>query len=434
LSAGTYPIYLYADPTCLGAESFEDNNAFGPITVVVGVPVDVTIAGNAMGSYFLPVDNHMRVNYAGIDSGPVKVQSVGGTPIVAGLRELWSGASSFQLMGLPESLLTDTYVFPSYNNVTLDEQLRFGNVGTSPTTVTVTIGGVEMGSYVLQPSQQQRVNYVGVDSGPIVVHSSGGVPIISSLRDAWLSSVTGVESFAQMMGLPQTLVTDTYMFPSYNNVTLDEQLRFGNVGSSPTTVTVTIGGVEMGSYVLQPSQQQRVNYAGVDSGPVVIHSSGGVPIIAALRGAWLSSVIPVESWVQLMGFPSNQLSDAYAFPAYDNVTLDGQLRFGNVGSSPTTVTVTIGGVEMGSYVLQPNQQQRVNYAGVNSGPVEIRSSGGVPIIAALRDALIVNGTVESFTQMMGLPIGSPNSQLSDTYLLPSYNNVTLDEQLRFGVP
>jgi hypothetical protein len=29
-------------------------------------------------------------------------------------------------MGLPSSLLSDTYVFPAYNNVSLDEQLRFG--------------------------------------------------------------------------------------------------------------------------------------------------------------------------------------------------------------------------------------------------------------------------------------------------------------------
>jgi hypothetical protein len=34
LKAGSYNIYLYADPSCLGREeSFEDNNSFGPITV-----------------------------------------------------------------------------------------------------------------------------------------------------------------------------------------------------------------------------------------------------------------------------------------------------------------------------------------------------------------------------------------------------------------
>jgi hypothetical protein len=159
-------------------------------------------------------------------------------------------------------------------------------------------------------------------------------------------------------------------------------------------------------------------------------SDANVPIIAAIRSAWIAKGT-VQSWVQLMGLPASQLSNKYLFPAYDNVSLNGQLRFGNVGTADTTVTVTIGGDIRGSYLLHPNDQKRINYAGVNNGPVVVEGSdANVPIIAALRDALTVNGLVESFTQMMGLP----STQLSDTYLLPAYNNVTLDEQLRFGVP
>lgn len=101
------------------------------------------------------------------------------------------------------------------------------------------------------------------------------------------------------------------------------------------------------------------------------------------------------SFVQLMGLPQEQLSTNYNFPAYNNVTLDGQLRFGNVGNSATTVTVTIGGVVRGTYSLNPSELKRVNYAGLDSGPVTVSSSGAVPIIAALRDAYFVNGKVEN---------------------------------------
>ena len=45
-------------------------------------------------------------------------------------------------MGLPLEQLSDTYVFPGYNNVTLNDQLRIANVDTVPTSVTVTIGGI----------------------------------------------------------------------------------------------------------------------------------------------------------------------------------------------------------------------------------------------------------------------------------------------------
>ena len=46
-------------------------------------------------------------------------------------------------MGLPLEQLSDTYVFPGYNNVTLNEQLRISNVDTVETTVTVKIGGTQ---------------------------------------------------------------------------------------------------------------------------------------------------------------------------------------------------------------------------------------------------------------------------------------------------
>jgi hypothetical protein len=37
---------------------------------------------------------------------------------------------------------------------------------------------------------------------------------------------------------------------------------------------------------------------------------------------------------------------------------------------------------------------------------------------------------QSFVQLMGLPAG----HLSATYLFPAYNNATLNEQLRIGMP
>ncbi len=129
-------------------------------------------------------------------------------------------------MGLPVGQVSDTYVFPSYNNVTLDEQLRFGNVDTVDTTVTVTIGGVFRGCYLLHPSQAVRVNYAGVDSGPVVVQGTPGVKIIAAERNSWGDGAKW-SSFVQLMGLPSSLLSNSYVFPAYNNVTLDEQLRFG---------------------------------------------------------------------------------------------------------------------------------------------------------------------------------------------------------------
>jgi hypothetical protein len=80
--------------------------------------------------------------------------------------------------------------------------------------------------------------------------------------------------------------------------------------------------------------------------------------------------------------------------------------------------------------LRPNEVVRVSYAGVDSGPVVVMGTAGVNIISAIRDSWAVNGVARSFMQLMGLPAG----QLSTTYLFPAYNNVTLNEQLRIGMP
>ena len=296
--------------------------------------------------------------------------------------------------------------------------------GSAP--VEVWIGGLNEGNYLLGSGQSLRESYAGIDNGPLQVVSPNGTPIVAALRDLW-SDGTVNSSSIQVMGLPGGQLSDTYWFPAYNNVSLDDQVRFGNVGSAPTTVTVTIGGVVRGTYPLNPSESRRVSYS-LDSGPVKVQSSGGVKIIASLRDSWWDGS-KWSSYFQLMGLPGGQLSDTYLFPAYDNISLDGQLRFGNVGNAPTTVTVTIGGVVRGSYPLAPNQSQRVSYS-LDSGPVKVQSSGGVPIIVSLRDSWWDGSRWSSYAQLMGLPGG----QLSSTYLFPAYNNLSLDDQLRFGLP
>jgi hypothetical protein len=395
--------------------------------------IEVYLGGTLMGTYPVAQGAQQRVEYA-LDSGPVEIASTDGTPIIAALRDSWldnstsTWTSFVQMMGLPKEQLSDTYYFPSYNNVSLSGQLRFGNVDTVGTWVRVVIGGVERGRYFLDPSEQARVEY-DLDSGPVVIESeTAGVQIIAALRDAWWDG-TRWTSFSQMMGLPKESLSDSYYFPSYNNVSLSEQLRFGNVDTVGTWVRVVIGGVERGRYFLDPSEQQRVEYD-LDSGPVVIESeTAGVQIIAALRDAWHDGKT-WTSFVQMMGLPKEQLADTYYLPAYNNVSLSGQLRFGNVDTVGTWVRVVIGGLQRGRYFLDPSEQVRVEYA-LDSGPVVIESeTAGVQIIAVLRDAWYDGKRWTSFAQLMGLPA----NLLSDTYYFPSYNNVSLSGQLRFGVP
>jgi hypothetical protein len=396
--------------------------------------VSVSIADSLSYHYNILYQSSLGASFTGVNDGPVKVVSNNGTKIVPSERVAYSPdggttwTSHSELMGLPINQLHTSYTFPFYNNLDLNSQLRFGNVGTATTTVTVIIGGQFKGNFTLLPNASRRVSYAGLNAGPVVV-SSNGQPIIASLRVAY-NDGTAWTSFSEMMGLPSNKLTHSYVFPWYNNLTLNSQLRFGNVGTVPTDVTVTIAGQVYGPYNILPNGSYRISYPGLDKGPVKVTSSGNVPIIASMRVAYHDGTAWTD-FSEMMGLPTSALSTHYSFPVYDNVTYNSQLRFGNVGTTLTNVTVTINGVVQNTYPVAPNQSRRVSFP-LNSGPVVIQSSGGVPIIASLRVAYTPDAglTWTSFAEMLGLP----QSQLSTSYLFPWYNNFDLDTQLRVGIP
>jgi hypothetical protein len=274
-----------------------------------------------------------------------------------------------------------------------------------------------------------------LNSGPVKVQSSNGVPIVASIRFARIQSLDPlvVPAFTEMMGMPVEQLTDTYVFPYYNNTEMKTQLRVGNVGNITTNVTVTIGGVVQGVYTVTPSQSVRLAYP-LNSGPVKVQSSNGVPIITSMRFVNLQSLDPlvVTYFSEMMGLPIESLSSDYWFPAYDNLTHNMQLRVGNLGTTSTDVTVTIAGGGQGIYTVAPSQSLRLAYP-LNSGPLEVRSTNDVPIIASIRFVYLESVSplvVGAFSEMMGLPA----EQLSSTYLFPWYNNTELNTQLRLAVP
>jgi hypothetical protein len=172
-----------------------------------------------------------------------------------------------------------------------------------------------------------RLSYP-VNNGPVVVSSSGNVPIIASERVAYSpDGGTTWSSFTELMGMPQASLTSNYWIPVYDNVHMNTQLRFGNVGSASTTVTVKIGGVVQGAYTLGPSQSTRLFFA-VNGGPVQVYSTNNVPIIVSQRVAYTpDGGAHWSNFAELMALPANQLSTSYVMPWYNNVGLNTELRF-----------------------------------------------------------------------------------------------------------
>ena len=296
------------------------------------------------------------------------------------------------------------------------------------TNTNVIIGGQLRGRYFIPASGGLRRSFINLNNGPVEIFNVAANPIIAAERVIY--NVNSVPtSFSEMMGLPHSQLNTTYWFPWYNNVTLDTQLRFANVSGSPATVHVTINNVPMpGSpFTLNPGVSTRKSFAGVNNGPVKIQSN--VNIVAAERVIYKVNGTDV-SFTEMMGLPNSQLNTTYWLPWYNNVDLDTQLRFANVSASPASVRVFIGGTEMtGSpFTLAPGASTRKSFAGINDGPVEVRSN--INIVAAERVIYRIGVNPTSFSELMGMP----NSLLASRYWMPWYNNIDLDTQLRFALP
>jgi hypothetical protein len=402
-------------------------------TPSVELGVGVWIGGDQQGDHPLEKGQARRASFDGINSGPVKMMSATTNPIVGSEAVIYSSSgkplSFSELMGLPDNQVDNIYWLPWYNNVDLNTQLRFANLGGSTASVRVYIGKQEMAGspFTLAAGASTRKSFPGIDRGPVKIVSNQN--IVAAERVIY--SVNGVPtSFSETMALPNSQLDNVYWLPWYNNKDLNTQLRFANVSASTASVRVYIGGQEMAGspFTLAAGASTRKSFPGIDRGPVKIVSNQN--IVAAERVMYQVNG-KFTSFSEMMGLPAIQLDNVYWLPWHNNVGMDTQLRIANVSTSTATVRVFIGGQEMpGSpFTLAAGASTRKSFPGINAGPVRI--AGSENIVAAQRVIYkTAGGTPTSFSETMGLPA----SQLDTTYWLPWYNNVELNSELRFAVP
>jgi uncharacterized protein YkwD len=373
--------------------------------------VNTMLAGDFTAPYTLDVNQSRRDSYTSMNKGPAVIMSTNSVPIIASQRVLYGEGSYSEMMGLPAAQVTKEYLFPYYNNVAMDSQLRVSNVGGAGTTISVYLGVDKIDEYTLAAGGASRKNYAGRNGGPLRVTSSAS-DILATTRVLY-----GGNSYSELMGLPVEQLTKEYLFPYYNNVAMNSQLRVSNVGGVDTTITVYLGTTQIDSYSLAAGGATRKNYTGRNSGPLRVTSSDS-DILTTIRVLYGDG-----SYSELMGFPAGQLAQSYWYPVYDNTAVSSQLRVSNVGSNITTITVYAGGTQIDSYTLAAGGATRKNYS-QNTGPLHVVSSSQ-PILTTIR---LLYGN--SYYEMTGLP----ESQLSTQYFFPWYNNKAMESELRFAVP
>ena len=376
--------------------------------------IQVLAGGVLKSRYGLPPGNSTRMKFNAVNSGPVEVVSANGKPIVASQKVIYGGVSYSELIGLPAERLSQEYWYPIYNNVNIKSQLLVTNMGGGPTNITVHLAGNQIDSYVLQAGQVSHKEYPNQNNGPMRVVSSAE-PVVSSVR-----LLFGVNSYAEVLGMPAEKLSREYWYPVYDNVKANSQLWVGNTGSGSTTVTVFAAGQQIDSFVLAGGQKRNTNYP-LSTGPLRVISSAE-PVVSSIRMLYEGG-----SYSELFGLPVEQLSREYWYPTYNNTGLRSQLRIGNAGSGPTTITVYLAGGQIDSYVLQAGQVEKKSYP-VNGGPLHIVSSAE-PIVSSIR-LLYITAAFSSLSEMLGLPA----AELSSRYIIPGYNNEKMKSDIRFAVP
>ena len=115
------------------------------------------------------------------------------------------------------------------------------------------------------------------------------------------------------------------VFPLYNNVAMDSQLRVSNVGNVPTQIQVYLGSdpTPIDSYTLAAGAATKINYPGRNGGPLRVTSSDA-DILTTIRMLYTTSTF--NSLYEMTGLPNEQLSSQYWFPLYNNVAMDSELR------------------------------------------------------------------------------------------------------------
>ncbi len=373
----------------------------------------VHIGGVLRGEHYIPSGEPITPQYSGIMNGPVQVHSKSGN-ILPSERGFYGPYETFnEVMGFPNTQLTNHYWFPWYDNISMTTWILVGNPSSTPgdiAHVTVKIAGDVVGTYDIGPLGNVTPLYDNIMDGPVEVISD--LDVFTSERALYGSAT----SFNETLGFPHDQLTNHYWFPWYDNKSMHTWILVGNPSSIPgeiAHVTIKIAGAEVGTYDVNPGDRVTPMYDNVMDGPVEVTSD--LTVFTSERSLYG----PYNTFNETMGYPDNQLTNHYWFPWYDSSSMSTWILIGNPSSTPgdiAHVTVKIGGNVVGTYEIDAFKNVTPMFGIVPDGPVEIISD--LNVFASER---ALSGAAQSFNEVMAFP----NDQLTTDYLFTWYDNVSM---------
>jgi glucose/arabinose dehydrogenase len=289
------------------------------------------------------------------------------------------------------------------------------------------------------PYNQQSVGFTvtfseavtGVDASDFSLTTSGlsgmSVSTISGSNSVYTVTVdTGSgNGTIRLDVVDDDTITDMALNPLAGSGAGNGNFNSGETYNINRNVTTTVGAVLKESYNIPNQTSALFTYAGFSGGPVQVVNTESQSVVTSLRLLYNN-----KTFSELMGLPTDQLSNDYWLPYYANISgTDTQIRFTNTDPTlSTTVNVYLGDNPSPVYTntLLPETTDRINLPlGTKGGPVRIVGTPGVDILAGMR---VIYGGNKSFDELMAFP----TAQLDTEYWFPFYNhnNVNLDTQVR----
>jgi hypothetical protein len=171
-------------------------------------------------------------------------------------------------------------------------------------------------------------------------------------------------------------------------------------------------------YEVAPGGQVHPIYPGEYDGAVRVVSTNAQDIFASERQIFGAS------FSESIGIPGDQLTTEYWFPWYDFTQVSTWIVIGNTSSvDPADVEIYIGGAFKEGKTIEPDGQWAPAYPGEFNGPVQVKSTNGVPILVSQR--MLYNGGLQE-------TLGFPATQLTTEYWYSWYDFTAMSTWIVIG--
>jgi len=281
--------------------------------------------------------------------------------------------------------------------------------------VDVYIAGGLMDNYVIPSGTTLTAQYPGVQNGPLEVNSH--VRVFTSQR----STYGPASSFNEVLGYPDSQLTNHYWFTWYDQVAQQTWVLVGNPSPTLTAhVTIKIAAWPVGTYDIPPNGRIIPTFPGWQAGPVEVISNN--PVFTSERSIYG----PYSTFTEVLGYPDNQVTNHYWFTWYDQVAQQTWVLVGNPSPTLTAhVTIKIAAWPVGTYDIPPNGRILPTFPGWQAGPVEVISDN--PVFTSERS---IYGPASNFEEVLGYP----DNQLTNRYWFTWYDNVDQSTWVLVGNP